>query len=132
MGADSASAAARSLRLAVLAGGSNAKPIRYSGLVRPVGSRHPGQRWQWVPSRRSGPSLRQLRTLRIVNETDEQVSEATSDLMPEAFVGPTRAAEYQLRLPLATLPSGEYVLKMDATVEKRTAAASPVRFRVRD
>ena len=69
---------------------------------------------------------------RIFNETDQQVFEATSDVTPEGFVGPTRAAEYQLRLPLATLPSGEYVLKLEATVEKTTVPASPVRFRVRD
>jgi hypothetical protein len=59
------------------------------------------------------------------------VFDATSDLTPEKFVGPTRAAEYQLPLPLATLPSGEYVLKMEATVDKTTVPASPVRFRVR-
>jgi VWFA-related protein len=71
-------------------------------------------------------------TTHIFNETDEQVFEAPSDLAPEAFVGPTRAAEYQLRLPLATLPAGEYVLKLEATVDKTTVPASPVRFRVRD
>jgi hypothetical protein len=71
-------------------------------------------------------------TARIFNEADQQVFDATSDLTPEKFVGPTRAAEYQLPLPLATLPSGEYVLKMEARIDKTIVPASPVRFRVRD
>jgi len=69
--------------------------------------------------------------VRIVNEEDAVAATVTKELTPESFVGSTRAAEYQLRLPLSQLDAGEYLLTMDATMEKKSVQPRPVRFRVR-
>ena len=58
---------------------------------------------------------------RIVSETDATVFETTSELTPESFTGAERAAEHRVRLPLGTLPAGEYLLTFAAQLDKRTA-----------
>jgi len=70
-------------------------------------------------------------TTRIVNDADATVFERTTELPPEAFEGSMRAAEHQLRLPLATLPPGQYLLTFEARLDKRLERATPVRFQVK-
>ena len=69
--------------------------------------------------------------VRIVDQQDATVFDATTDLPPAAFVGPTRAAEFQLGLPVAKLTTGEYLLRIEATLDRRIVPATQVRFRVK-
>jgi hypothetical protein len=56
---------------------------------------------------------------------------AKTDVLAGAAFGPERSAEYQLRLPLATLPAGEYLLTVGAAAGKITAKRD-VRFERRE
>jgi len=68
---------------------------------------------------------------RIVNDADTKIFEAAASLVPAAFVGPTRSAEYKLRLPLVQMARGEYLLTIEASLGSRTAVVRDVRFRVK-
>jgi hypothetical protein len=70
-------------------------------------------------------------TVRVVNERDDTVFGTTNDVEPASFGGGTREAEFQMRLPVARLESGEYLMTIAATLENRTVSARPIRFRVR-
>ena len=59
--------------------------------------------------------------VRIADEADRAVHEKSETLAPERF-GPARAAEYQVRLPLAELKPGRYLFALQVSVGKTTAS----------
>jgi VWFA-related protein len=58
--------------------------------------------------------------MRIANAADQVVFEHSDTLTAERF-GDARAADYHLRLPLAELPAGSYLLSLEATLGKTVA-----------
>jgi hypothetical protein len=67
--------------------------------------------------------------VQIQNATGKSVFDRTDTVAADRF-GEDRAADYQLRVPLATLVPGEYLLTFEATAGKVTARRD-VRFQVR-
>jgi hypothetical protein len=67
----------------------------------------------------------------IADERDMALVDTTKELPATAFVGETRVADYQLRLPLSQLVPGEYLLTMGATLGNSEVQARPVRFAVK-
>jgi VWFA-related protein len=67
-------------------------------------------------------------TARVVNERDESVFGRTDDLEAAAFAN--GAADYQLEVPIAPLPSGQYLLTIEATAAGKRLTRD-VRFVVR-
>ncbi len=65
----------------------------------------------------------------ILDAAGKTVFSRTDTLAPDRF-GTNRAADHQLRLPLATLSAGDYLLTLATTVGKTTAKRD-VRFQVR-
>jgi VWFA-related protein len=65
----------------------------------------------------------------VLNAAGESVLARSDTLAPDRF-STERSADYQLRLPLATLPPGEYLLTIDAVAGK-SGARRGARFQVR-
>jgi hypothetical protein len=65
---------------------------------------------------------------RIVNERDATAFEQAADLGGEQFAN--RAADHAIRLPLAQLPPGQYLLRIEATSSTRRVSQF-ARFTVR-
>lgn len=66
----------------------------------------------------------------VVLDTDSRVMHEHAIALDPARFDPARAADYQFDLPVARLPPGEYLLRIEAVANKETAERS-VRFRVR-
>jgi hypothetical protein len=67
--------------------------------------------------------------VRIVNERDERVVDATDTLAPDRFGTSSRAADYRFVVPTTSLAAGEYLLTFDVTAGAATAARA-VRFTI--
>jgi VWFA-related protein len=70
-------------------------------------------------------------TARIVNARDETLVDQTSNLRPADFGTAARTADFRLPLPLAKLMPGEYLLTLEAQVDRAAPIAKHVRFAVK-
>lgn len=68
---------------------------------------------------------------RIVNARDEKMMDLISDLAPSDFGTAVRSADYRLPLPLAKLAPGEYLLTLEAKLDRAAPIARHVRFQVK-
>ena len=75
------------------------------------------------------PPVSAFVTARVMNDTASEVATNTVQFGADAF-GTARDVDYQFRLPLARLTSGEYLLQIDAVAGQRVASRT-LKFKVR-
>jgi len=68
------------------------------------------------------------RTTRVVNQSDDRISEETARIETASF-GSARSADYRFSVPVDSLPPGAYLLTIECSAGTLTVRRD-VRFRV--